>query len=421
MHQPAGGRLRERRLSPALFPFVAAVTLVALLLPGAATAKPADPPALDARAWALIDPTDGEMLASRSARSSYPVASTTKLMTAFVARRALPLRREVVAPDYAPSSSAESLLGLVSGERITVRDLLYGLILASGNDAAVALADAVAGSVPAFVERMNRTAARLGLDRTRYANPIGLDDPLNYSSAADLVDLAAELRRDRAMREIFDSPDAVLESGAEVRSIVNRNNLVRTVPWIDGIKTGYTLGAGNVLVASGERRGVELISAVLGAPSEAARDAESLELLEYGFSLSRRERPVAAGKPLESASVSYQETTLSLEAAEALALTVRRGQQVEVEVEAPEEVEGPIERGEPLGEVIVRVDGDARARTALIAATAVPAASVADRVDSALPGPELLAWIIVIAALAGVAMLVIVLRARHRDPSRPTR
>lgn len=415
MHQPARGRLRELRLSLAL------CLLVTLFAPGELAAKPAEPPALDARSWALIDAGDGEVLAAHAAQGRYPVASTTKLMTAYVARRALPLRKEVIAPEYVPSSSAESLLGLTAGERITVRDLLYGLILASGNDAAVALADAVAGSVPAFVERMNRTAARLGLDRTSYANPIGLDEPGNYSSAADLVDLAAGLREDQAMSEIFDSPDAVLESGTQTRSIVNRNNLVRTVPWVDGVKTGYTIGAGNVLVASGERGGVELVSAVLGAPSEAARDAESLELLEYGFSLYHRERPIAGGERLEEAAITHQDSTLALVAADAVELTVRRGQEIEVEVDAPAEVDGPIDRGERLGEAIVRVDGDAQGRTALIAATHVPAATVADRVDSALPGSRAFAWALVAAAIAGVAIFLMRLRTRHRDPSRGTR
>jgi D-alanyl-D-alanine carboxypeptidase (penicillin-binding protein 5/6) len=415
VHQPAPGRLRELRLSLAL------CLLAALLVPGELAAKPADPPELDARAWALIDAADGEVLAARAAARSYPVASTTKLMTAYVARRALGLGEEVVAPDYVPSSSAESLLGLAAGERITVRDLLYGLILASGNDAAVALAGAAAGSVPAFVERMNRGAERLGLDDTHYANPIGLDDAANYSSAADLVGLADELRDDRAMREIFDSPDAVLESGAETRSIVNRNNLVRTVPWVNGIKTGYTLGAGNVLVASGKRGGAELISAVLGAPSEAARDAESLELLGYGFSLYSRERAVADGEELGSAPIAYQDETLPIVAAEPVELTVRRGQDIDVEVDVPAEVEGPIERGERLGEAIAKVEGDARGRIALVAGVAVPGASLADRVDSALPGSRFAAWALVAAALALVAMLLIRMTTRRRDASRGTR
>ena len=377
-----------------------------------AAAAPAPEPQIDARAWALIDPADGELLAAHDAARSYPVASTTKLMTAFVARQRLGLDEKVVAPVYSPVSSAESLLGLIEGERITTRDLLYGLILASGNDAAVALADATSGSVDAFVAQMNRTARRLGLDDTSYGNPIGLDQPDNYSSAADLVDLAAKLREDRVFRQIFDAPEAVLESGAKTRQIVNRNNLVRTVPFVDGVKTGYTIGAGNVLVASGSRRGISLISAVLGAPSEAARDAGSLELLEYGFSLYRTKKAVGRREQFAAAEVRYQDRTLSLVAAEPIKVTVRREQRIETRVDAPRELEGPVTENERLGQVVVTVDGEPRGRTALLAAASVPATDLGDRIDSALPGPAIVAWLILTAALVAVVVLAVAVRRR---------
>lgn len=367
----------------------------------------------------LVDPSDAEVLAGEAADRRLPIASTTKLMTAYVARRKLRLGERVTAPGYSPISPAESLLGLVEGEQITTRDLLYGLLLASGNDAAEALAVASAGSVEAFVRRMNREADRLGLDDTNYANPIGLDDPANYSSANDLVTLAAELRQHPIFREIFDAPAATLESGAETRRISNRNTLVVNVPFVDGVKTGYTLDAGNVLVASGTRDGVTLISAVLGEPTESARDADSLALLEYGFSLYRQKQAVKRGERLASAPVAYQGETLALLASRPIEITVRRGQDVKTAVDAPEEVEGPIERGERLGRVIVTVDGERRGRSALIAARAVAKASIADRLDSALPGPRPLAWLIVTALIAAAAILLLRVWSRLHDiPSR---
>jgi D-alanyl-D-alanine carboxypeptidase (penicillin-binding protein 5/6) len=405
------GADRRRRLSARRLAALAAATL-ALLLPGPAGASETAPPSLDARAWALLDPADEELLAARGPGRSYPVASATKLMTAYVARLALRPGEVVVAPGYAPSSGAESLLGVGEGERITTRDLLYGLILASGNDAAVALAVASAGSVPRFVSRMNREAARLDLDDTSYANPIGLDAPGNYSSAGDLVTLAAELRKDGLMSRIFDTPEVTLTGGQRVRHVVNRNTLVRTVPYVNGVKTGYTLGAGNVLVASATRDGVTLISAVLGAPSEAARDAESLELLEYGFSLYRQRRAIAAGEPLASAELAGQDASLVLAARDPVKVTVRRGQEVETAIEAPAEVEGPVERGERLGSATVSVDGEVRGRTAIVAASSAPAASLGDRVDSALPGSRLLAWILI--AAGGAALTAAFLRIRGR-------
>jgi D-alanyl-D-alanine carboxypeptidase (penicillin-binding protein 5/6) len=233
LRQPAPRRLRKRRLATLVATAVALA--LALVATPASAAGASDPPAVDARAWVLVDASDGAVLTAHRAEGSYPIASTTKLMTAYVARRELKLDQRVTAPPYVPSSSAESLLGLEAGERIKVSDLIYGLILASGNDAAATLAEVSAGSIDAFVGEMNDAARRLGLEQTSYANPIGLDDPDNYSSAADLADLAARLRRDRFMRKVFDTPEIVLTSGAEPRAISNRNNLVRSVPSVDGV------------------------------------------------------------------------------------------------------------------------------------------------------------------------------------------
>ena len=320
-------------------------------------------------------------------------------MTAFVAREELDLNETVVAPAYVPST-AESLLGLEEGERIKVRDLLYGLILASGNDAAVALATAAGGSVDTFVRQMNRTAQRLDLDDTSYANPIGLDAPDNFSSARDLVDLTLELRERRVFRKIFDTPETVLESGARPRTVANRNTLVRTVPYVNGVKTGYTLGAGNVLVGSAERDGIQLVSAVLGAPTESERDAATLELLNYGFSLSRLAGVLRARERVATASVRWQDERMPLVAERPVRVTVRRDQRVDVAVAAPDEVEGAVRRGERQGSATVTVDGELAQRVALVAARAAPEATVLERFDGAIPGPRLAAWGVAVGGLA---------------------
>jgi serine-type D-Ala-D-Ala carboxypeptidase (penicillin-binding protein 5/6) len=373
---------------------------VTLVLVGAppASAGPAGPE-LPARAWLLVDAEDGEVLSARRPERSGPIASTTKLMTAFVAREELDLNETVVAPAYVPST-AESLLGLEEGERIKVRDLLYGLILASGNDAAVALATAAGGSVDNFVRQMNRAAQRLDLDDTSYANPIGLDAADNFSSARDLVDLTLELREKRVFREIFDTPETVLESGARPRTVVNRNTLVRTVPYVNGVKTGYTLGAGNVLVGSAERDGIQLVSAVLGAPTESERDAATLELLNYGFSLYRQERVLRERERVATVSVRWQDERMPLVAERPVHVTVRRGQRVDVAAAAPDEVEGPVRRGERLGRATVTVDGELAQRVALVAARPAPEATVLERFDGAIPGPRLAAWGVAVGGLA---------------------
>lgn len=386
-------------------PAAAAAVAAALLALAMPAASPAAGPEIPARAWVLVDSGDGSTLASREAGAQAPVASATKLMTAYAARRDLPLSKRVVAPGY-QALAAESLVGLRAGERITVRDLLYGLILASGNDAAVALADAAAGSQERFVAEMNRDARRLGLQDTHYANPIGLDQPGNYSSAADLARLATELREDPFFRKVFDTAETTVHSGGRSIRLTNRNTLVRTVPWVNGVKTGYTLGAGYVLVGSGTRKGVTLVSTVLGASSESGREAATLELLDYGFDRYRREPVIDRGERLATPSVRYQDDSLGLVADKDVELTVRRDQRVTTDVVAPDEVEGPVDRGERVGEAVIAVDGEPVARVALVAARAVPEANLGDRVDDALPGGPVFAWVLITAPVAALLLII---------------
>jgi serine-type D-Ala-D-Ala carboxypeptidase (penicillin-binding protein 5/6) len=379
------------------------VAVVALAAPApAAPAREAPEPA--AKAWLLVDPSDDSVLASRQPGAELPMASTTKLMTAYLALRSLDLEDVATAAPYDPGP-IESLMKLRPNERVSVHDLLYGLLLASGNDAAVTLAEAVAGTESAFVARMNRTARRIGLDDTSYRDPIGFDAPGHHTSARDLVDLTDDLFRDPTFGRIVDTPEIELTEGERPRHIVNRNTLVRNVKWVTGVKTGFTNDAGYVLVGSGERKGVTLISALLGAPSEAARDAGTLELLRYGFSLYRRERVVRTGERLGATEIRYSGVDVPVAAGEGVELTLRRDEDVEVlPVGVPAEIEGPIERGGRLGAAIVTVDGAREARIPLVSIRSADAASLIDRIDAALPGSRAGAW-----GLLGLGALAIVL------------
>lgn len=256
--------------------------LVLLVTVSFASPAEAKGPAIEARAWTVINAGTGEPLASHAAARQLPIASTTKLMTAYVALKELPLDRIVRAAPY-EAEYGESLLGLRVGQRISVHDLLYGLILRSGNDAAYDLARAAAGSEAAFVGEMNEYAAALGLADTHYANPIGLDQRGNHSSARDLATLTRRLLRIPAFARIADSRSAVLRSVRPPRRIETINELLHEAPWVTGVKTGHTFGALYVLVGSGRRQGVELISVVIGAPSDEDRYSDALELLDYGF------------------------------------------------------------------------------------------------------------------------------------------
>ena len=360
----------------------------------------------------LVDARTGEALVSHAGARPLPIASATKLMTAHLALERLPLRRRVRMAPYS-AIPAESLLGAPAGTPISVRDLLYSLILESANDSAFTLAETIGGSQRGFARLMNRSAAALGLVNTHYTNPIGLDAPANYSSARDLAALARLLLRDRTFSRIADSTEALLPSLRPPREIGPRNTLLFRAPWVNGVKTGHTLGAGYVLVGSGERKGTELISVVLGAPSEYQRDSESLALLDYGFGLYRPRRPVRTREVIARPSIRYAGGELALVAAHAIPVGVRRGQRLEVSVRAPHQVTGPIRRGKPLGRVLVTVDGREAGGARLLASRSIPKASAFDKVRS---GAE--SWPVLLAVGLFVILVVgIVLRRRRSGPT----
>jgi serine-type D-Ala-D-Ala carboxypeptidase (penicillin-binding protein 5/6) len=400
-----------RRLAALVLVTVSAAGPVAAADPPPPATPPAEeaPPQLEARAWALVDARSGDVLASHAGSRRLPIASTTKLMTAYVALRELPLDRIVRAAPYA-AIYGESLLELPPGERVSVRDLLYGLILRSGNDSAHDLALAAAGSQAAFVRQMNQRAGALGLSDTHYANPIGLDQAGNYSSALDLTVLARRLLRDPAFARIAAARNAELLSLQPPRRIETLNDFLLAVPWATGVKTGHTFGADYVLVGSGRRKGVELISAVLGTWTETARDGETAELLEYGFSKYRKRVPVHARQSLAEPSIRYTGDELPLRAARTASVGVRHGQRLAVRVRAPGEVEGPLRRGARLGRAVVFVDGLRAASVPLRAGRAVPKATVVDRVRSFVVDNAL--WIAL--ALSAILIAAAVLRRRTR-------
>jgi D-alanyl-D-alanine carboxypeptidase (penicillin-binding protein 5/6) len=381
---------------------LAAVLLaLAVAMPAAAPAKG---PPIEARAWALIDARTGEVLVSHAGQSHLPIASTTKLMTAYVVLHELPLDRIVRAAPY-QAEYGESLLGLRPGQRISVRDLLYGLILRSGNDAAYDLARAAAGSEARFVAQMNRYAAALGLADTHYANPIGLDQRGNYSSARDLATLTRHLLRIPAFARIAAARSAVLRSVRPRRRITTINELLRMAPWVTGVKTGHTFGALYVLVGSGRRGGVELISVAIGAPTDEDRFRDNFDLLDYGFAQYRRRLPVRAGAALADPSIRYAGGELPLRAARTVAVGVRPDQRLTVAVRAPQQVEGPIRRGVALGTATVFVDGLVAAKVPLRSARALPKASLVDRVGSFLDSDWIPVAIAVCVILVGVVLL----------------
>lgn len=386
------------------------IVLVALALAAPASAQ--QRPQVTAPSAIVIDADSGEVVLSIAPDERRPIASATKLMTALLVLESQKLGTFVPAVRYR-GLSVESKLGLRPGERMSVADLLRGLLIVSANDAAATLADRVSGSTVEFVRRMNARAKELGLRNTSFANPIGLDAASNYSSARDIATLARRLRTFPFFRKVVDAPQATLRTGARLRTIANRNLLVRRLGWIDGIKTGHTQGAGWVLVGSGRKRGVSLISVVLGTPSEGARQADTVKLLDFGFRRYRRWVAVRDGQVMQRVPIRYRAgAELNLIAARTITHRSRRRPTFDIKViGAPSEVQGPIAKGQRFGTVEALLDGKPVGRVALVAASAVPEASAGRRAKDWFTRPGTLAL------LAGAAVaFVLLVTALGRRP-----
>jgi len=397
----------------------AATALVALLVScGLPVTAAVAAPQISAPSAIVQDAVSGEVLYERAADSRRPIASTTKLMTALLVLERSRLSDVVPAARYR-ALAVESKLGLRPGERMTVADLLRGLLIASANDAAVTLAQHVSRTPAAFVGEMNRRAAALGLRDTRFANPVGLDAPGNYSTARDLVKLTLALRAFPFFRRVVDTRSTTLESGARPRTIVNRNQLVREVDEVDGVKTGRTQGAGYVLVGSATRRRIRLISVVLGTPSEAARNVDSLKLLRFGFSKYRVSTAVARRQVLGRVPIRFRTgAELDLVASRTVRRSIRRGSRLERRVMgAPQEVEGPIREGQRLGTIEIFLDGRRVSRVPLVAASSVAEAGTTRRAKEFLTRPSTLG-LLAVAVLASFLTVSVARRARSRGTRR---
>jgi D-alanyl-D-alanine carboxypeptidase (penicillin-binding protein 5/6) len=385
----------------------------------ASRAAAASPPQLSATAAIVIDAKTGDMIWGLHPSSRRSIASTTKLMTAHLTLERANPSDVFTAPVYSPGP-AESVIGLHKGEQMTVHDLLRALLLPSANDAAWDLAYNVGdSSVRRFVRLMNREANKLKLEHTRYANPIGLDDPDNYSTAADLAKLASIDMRNKRFARIVDLTHATLHSGSRERTVINRNDLVGRYSFVDGVKTGHTLQAGNVLVAAGHRDGVRVISVVLGEPSVARRDVDSVALLRYGLGQFHRVGVLKKGHTIASVPVHQRSGEAGLAAARSVTLTVRKGTPVRIRKLPPDELKGPLPAGRAVGRVQVLVNGKVVRTVPLITTEKVPGPAFLRRLEGVLHDVLItLAVLFVLLACTLVALRVRVVRRQRARSAR---
>jgi D-alanyl-D-alanine carboxypeptidase (penicillin-binding protein 5/6) len=397
------------------------VAVVALLaLPGAASARqPARPDLRSAAAAILVDARDGSVILQKHPDARRAMASATKLMTALLALERARPDDVLTAPAY-DALPVESKINLRAGERMRLDDLLEGLLLESANDAAVTIAEGVAGSRAAFVAAMNERARALGLHGTSYANPIGLDDPDNYSTARDLATLTRRLLRNERFAAVVDMPAAVLESGARRRVVDNRNQLVARHPFVDGVKTGHTREAGYVLIGAADAAsGAKVVSVVLGEPGESARDADTVALLRYGLAQFRRVKALAARRVAATAAIEHRDERARLVPARDVVVLARRGERIRRRIAAPESLEGELAAGTRVGRVAVLRGRRVVARVPLVTAAEVPGAGPLRVVFDELGFPLTLLLLVVI--VSSVAIAGSRLRARRQARERADR
>jgi serine-type D-Ala-D-Ala carboxypeptidase (penicillin-binding protein 5/6) len=310
-----------------------------------ATPSPsAEVPDVDAAAASLADLDSGRILYQQEAKAPRPIASLTKIMTALLVIERTRLT-EIVETSETAAGQAGAELGLQPGEQRTVRELLIALLLQSANDAAVALAEHVSGSVEVFVDNMNQRALELGMRNTEFRSPSGLDDS-GHATARDLLRLASEAFLDSTFASIAATRFAKVPSDeGDPRKLQNRNALLWLYDGTIGGKTGYTGAAGFCLIAAAERDGLRLATVVLGAPQQAF--SEAAEILNHGFAAWDRERVVGLGDAVEPFSVDG--VAVPIEANATLSVLVPEGTLVDSEIEQEPGLSLPIEEGDIVG------------------------------------------------------------------------
>jgi D-alanyl-D-alanine carboxypeptidase (penicillin-binding protein 5/6) len=349
-------------------------SLVAALLLAASAA--AGPPEVDARAWLVVDPASGQVLASHKANAQMPIASITKLMTLLVALPRLRLDQIVTVDPRAAAVGQESVY-LTPGEQISVEDLVKATLIQSANDAADALALAVAPSFPAFATLMNAKAHQLGLRDSHFVRPDGLDAPDEYSSASDVSRLAQVAMRIPIVRETVDEQSAVI---AGDRVLHTWNDLLGVFPGVFGVKTGNTSGAGWCQVAAVRDDGVTIYATILGSPSEARRDADLERLLGYGLAQYRDLDAVATDRVYAEVALPDGRAPLALVAASELDAVARVGTLLTERVVAPASTALPVRAGEALGRIEIFAGGRLVGARALVAARSVGAPDLTARI-----------------------------------------
>ncbi|MCC2637136.1 MAG: D-alanyl-D-alanine carboxypeptidase [Moraxellaceae bacterium] len=337
-------------------------------------AAPPAPPALDNKAYLLVDFDSGRVLAEKNAHERLPPASLTKMMTSYIVEQSLMTGRiketdPVFVSEYAwcRGTSAESCMYLPLNGQASVIDMLRGVIIQSGNDASKALAEHIGGSEPAFAELMNREATRLGMKDSRFVNATGLPSPGHLTSAYDMAILARAIVRDSAhYYPLYAEKEFTYNNIRQG----NRNALLYTDPTVDGLKTGHTEEAGYCLVSSGKRGGMRLIAVVMGAKSMQDRADQSRALFSWGYANFENVKPYVAGTVLGTPRVWFGKTEqVKVGLASDVALTLAHGDspRLKAAMQMVPAVEAPLAKGQSVGTLTLTLDGQVVATQPIVA------------------------------------------------------
>lgn len=339
-----------------------AAALCALLLTASASAEPVG---LSAQCAILMDADSGRVLFEQNAHEERDIASITKLMTALVAvEHADTLEEEVVIrPEW--TGAEGSSIYLRSGERVTLKTLLYGLLLSSGNDAALAVAGYCAGDVEAFVDWMNHRAAQLGMEHTHFTNPSGLSEDGHYSTAYDMALLARACLANEVVAQIAATRSITLDG----RSFTNHNKLLWLYEGCTGMKTGYTQAAGRTLVSSAQREGQTLIAVTLNAPNDWADHAA---LFDYGFAAYPVRVLCGAGEAVGRVPVAGSFARfVTVVTEDGLSYPLREDEDVTAQISLPDSLAAPVRAGDELGSLSFFCGGELIGQMRLTAAANV--------------------------------------------------
>lgn len=338
----------------------------------------------DVKSAILIERDTGKVLFEKNGKEQLPPASMTKIMTMLLIMEALDegklsMDEKVRASEYAASMGGSQIF-LEPGEEMTVKELLQGIAIGSGNDASVAMAERIAGSEDAFVEMMNKKVKELGLKGTVFKNTTGLPVEEHYSSAYDMAIMAKELLKYEDITKFTGTYEAYLRENTEKKFwLVNTNKLVRFYPGVDGLKTGFTRDAMYCLTATAEKDGMRVIAVVFGAPTPKDRNAQVTKMLDYAFNQYKTHPMFERNHVMGTAKISKgKKKNVDVVTSEPISLLTKKGETVDdvkQKVTINKDLKAPIEKGEQVGTLVVEKNGETLVKSPLLAKTKVDEAS----------------------------------------------